>query len=281
MFGYVKISEDELRVREWKLYKSCYCGLCRQIAMYSQAARAMLSYDMVCIALILGARPETDLAKYTKKLLLRHCKKACGDKQMEYVAAVSIMFQHYKLQNDLLDGEQNKKLLLLAIERGFRKAVNDYPIINERIAGGMLELNQLEKKKCVDFETLERCFASVFTDVCACDPSADEYADIKGKMAYHIASWVYWFDMLLDMNKDRDSHDFNAILLQSSESEGRLRVLRSLNEHLEKAEWLCGHLPFSDGTAILSNIICVGLPAQLEAYVRKHQQQGAAAHEVP
>ena len=52
MFGYVKISEDELLVRNLKRYKSAYCALCKQMGCYSQLSRMMLSYDMfLCTAL--------------------------------------------------------------------------------------------------------------------------------------------------------------------------------------------------------------------------------------
>ena len=65
MFGYVKVYEDELLVRNWKRYKHAYCALCRQIGCYSQAARMMLSYDMVfCVTLAEAAIPDED----------RHCR---------------------------------------------------------------------------------------------------------------------------------------------------------------------------------------------------------------
>lgn len=47
MFGYVKVVEDDLKIKEYKRYKKYYCDLCRHIANYSQIARLMLSYDMV------------------------------------------------------------------------------------------------------------------------------------------------------------------------------------------------------------------------------------------
>lgn len=53
MFGYVKVAEDDLKVKEYKRYKKYYCDLCRHIANYSQIARMMLSYDMVFFSLLL------------------------------------------------------------------------------------------------------------------------------------------------------------------------------------------------------------------------------------
>ena len=29
MFGYIVVNQPELRIREWEIYHSYYCGLCR------------------------------------------------------------------------------------------------------------------------------------------------------------------------------------------------------------------------------------------------------------
>ena len=87
MCGYVKVAEDDLRVREIKLYRQYYCGLCRQIANYSQVARLMLSYDMVFLALLIEASLPP-VTKPCKTKCFRYCSKICGDTKLNYIAAI-------------------------------------------------------------------------------------------------------------------------------------------------------------------------------------------------
>ena len=53
MFGYVTPLEPELRVKEQRLYKAVYCGLCRTMGKrVCSESRLTLSYDMVFLALV-------------------------------------------------------------------------------------------------------------------------------------------------------------------------------------------------------------------------------------
>jgi hypothetical protein len=263
MFGYIKIAKDELRVRELKNYKNFYCGLCKQIANYSQFSRIMLSYDMVFFSLLIEATspPDTKMCKHT---LFRHCRKACGDEKLKYIAAISVILQYYKLQNDYFDGEKKKKYMLHAIHNGYKRASSDFPNIEVRIKTAMDELYSLEKNNCSIFMDLETCFSSIFFDFFANYETMDEYKEIRGRLAYHVAAWVYWFDMYMDIDKDRASGDFNAILLQEDVAEGQQWVWTRLLYHLESAEKMLNLLPYNDNTPILYNIVTLGMPMQMK-----------------
>lgn len=202
MFGYVKIAEDDLRVREWKAYKSYYCSMCKNIAVYSQFARLMLSYDMTFFTLLIEADlpPESEVRK---RKFFRRCKKECTDKKLDYIAAISVILLYLKLQNDYFDGDKKKRYIMLAIESGYKKASAAYPTIASIIQDAMYALYQLENQKCCDFSMLEHSFSDCFAEVFKQPEFSDEFAEIRGQIAYHVAAWVYWFDMFLDIEKDR------------------------------------------------------------------------------
>lgn len=263
MFGYIRIAEDELRVRELKKYKTFYCGLCKQIANYSQFARMMLSYDMVFFSLLIEATSPTD-TKMCRHKMFRHCRKACGDEKLKYIAAISVILQYYKLQNDYFDGEKKKRYMLYAIYKGYKRASSDFPNIEARVKTAMDELYALEKDKCSVFTDLETCFSSMFFDFFASYENADDYKEIRGKLAYHVAAWVYWYDMYADIGKDRKSGDFNAILLQEDVSEGKQWVWERLLYHLDSAEKMLNLTPYNDNISILYNIVTLGMPMQMQ-----------------
>ena len=56
MFGYIRVRESELRVRELSLYRAAYCGLCRSLGREcGQVSRIYLSYDLTFMALVRAA----------------------------------------------------------------------------------------------------------------------------------------------------------------------------------------------------------------------------------
>lgn len=264
MFGYVRIAEDELRVKELKRYKSHYCALCKSIACYSQVSRMMLSYDMVFLSILIESDETKDYRCNRKRL--KHCRKECVDDKTKYIAAISVILQYYKIQNDLLDGEKRKRLVLNAISFGYNKARDDYPVIDNCVKTSMDKLYSLEQERCSDLIMLENCFTSMFYDFFQRFEKRDELSKVKGELASHVAAWVYWFDMYIDMEKDRSSGDFNAILLQKDLSKGKAWVWDRMLYHLESAEQLLNVLPNSDNTGIIRNVLEIGLPLQMSKY---------------
>lgn len=263
MFGYVRVCEDELLLRHWKKYQRAYCALCRQIGGYSQAARLLLSYDMVfCVLLAEAHIPDED--RHCKQKWFRHCKKQCGDKKLQYMAAISIILQYHKLHDDVMDGKRSRLLLMGAIEKGYQKAKASFPDIESRIASAMEGLVKLEEAGCRDFDALENCFPSILYDAVLFAPEQDAFAEVRGRLAKHVAAWVYWFDMLQDLEEDRKVGSFNAILLYEDEGYAFSQLKDRLLLHLSEAEMLCEVLPYTDATAIIRNIVTVGLPKQMK-----------------
>ena len=51
MFGYIRPNKPELLVKEYDLYKSAYCGLCKRMGKdYGRLSRLALSYDGTFLA---------------------------------------------------------------------------------------------------------------------------------------------------------------------------------------------------------------------------------------
>lgn len=262
MFGYIKICEDELLVKHHKKYKNAYCALCKQIGCYSQVSRLMLSYDMVFCVLLSGPIIPQDNQKCKRKTLKR-CKKCFIGEELRYWAAVSIILQYHKLHDDVIDGKKSRRFLMYAIENGYKKAQKDFPIIDEKIRETLNQLIELETEKCVNWELLDSCCPTIMQDAFLCSPLQDDFTSIKGQIAKHIAAWVYWFDMLQDLEEDRKDENYN-ILLYLPEDEAKERIYQLLINHLCAAEKLCNLLPFSDEISIIQNIICLGIPNQMK-----------------
>lgn len=263
MFGYVKIVEDELRVKELRRYRAYYCGLCKHIAVYSQVSRIMLSYDMVFFALLFELDVSGELITKKRRSLIR-CRKCANQKTLLYVAALSIALQVHKLENDVNDGDRKKRLPLRMVRGAYEKVKIDYLPVIAMLEENVQTLYQLESEKCANLEQLEIAFASSFRDIVNSAPFPVEDVEIKSLLAYHMAAWLYWFDMIIDLEEDRRSGDFNAILLGSYEHATYEKVLELLFMHMYKAERASELLSYNENTAIIQNIVKLGVPMQMK-----------------
>ena len=127
----------------------------------------------------------------------------------------------------------------------------------------MSRLYVLEKERSIELFELEDTFASIFSEIFNCAPVKDELNEIKGKIAYHVGAWVYWFDMLCDEKKDAEDGAYNVILISDSPDSTRKEIVYRCFSHLEQAEKLLGALPYSQNASILENVITRGLPCQM------------------
>ena len=78
MFGYITVNQQELKIREYDMYRSYYCGLCHMLKKrYGRIGQLLLNYDMTFTAMLLSSlyEPETEeklkavLGSFTERFL--------------------------------------------------------------------------------------------------------------------------------------------------------------------------------------------------------------------
>ena len=64
MFGYVTFNRQELKIKDYELYRSYYCGLCRELReRYGIPGQLTLTYDMTFVILLLSGLYEPPVSK--------------------------------------------------------------------------------------------------------------------------------------------------------------------------------------------------------------------------
>ena len=66
MFGYIIVNKAEMKFREFDVYHSFYCGICRELKRkYGVCGQISLSYDMTFLAILLTGlyEPQTRAGK--------------------------------------------------------------------------------------------------------------------------------------------------------------------------------------------------------------------------
>lgn len=273
MFGYIRTYNDELKLKDLNRYRACYCGLCKNIAQYGQIFRLLLSYDITFFVLLSGCDiNSSSTCKKDRKYPRCHgslsCFAKCNDNsKLNFWAAVSVLLQYQKVEDDVIDGNAKMKLLLYLLKKGYLRAKRLYPNVAELVEHQLLELHIFETKNCTDLAQLQECFARIFKDIIQYLP--DESEDMKkilGEISYHVAAWVYLLDMYDDREKDRKEHNFNPLLQENfamNHITTKEMISNLLIQHMEAAKTWLQILPYSDETAILENIFDFGMPTQM------------------
>lgn len=83
MFGYISINKAEMKFKDYDVYHSYYCGLCKVLKeCYGRRGQVTLSFDMTFLVILLTGLYEPD----TKTEMVRcHCTsqaKACRQRPM-------------------------------------------------------------------------------------------------------------------------------------------------------------------------------------------------------
>jgi hypothetical protein len=109
MLGYVTTEKQELKMREYEIYRGYYCGVCKSIGKrYGQIPRLALSYDAAFLAMVLASlRDEPDLV--TKEHCIIHPIKkntAIRNEAIDYAADVMLILTWHKLQDDANDDKK-------------------------------------------------------------------------------------------------------------------------------------------------------------------------------
>ncbi len=274
MFGYIRVLEGELKIKEYNHYKEAYCRLCRNIGAFSQAARLFLSYDMTFFSLLLDEFDYADNAGEIDKLpkchkLSGHCKKACTDEVYHFLAAANIMLVYEKMLDDIKDKDKRVPFVKAIISKAYKRAVSTFPETGEGLHTAMEKYYLLEDNKADAF-TLAEAFGNALSSIIL---TADFVTDndirqIYEKIFHCIGATVYLIDAIDDIGKDKKSGNYNPIV-QFGENLESVRC--KTMDYLHEAGQLVELLSYRKSDPIIRNIIYYGMPYQLNKAVNKEK----------
>ncbi len=274
MFGYIRVYENELKVREYKLYKSVYCGLCKTMKKQLGALSALgLSYDFVFLAL-LRSYAEGEGFKIRPGRCFFHPlrKRPIAEKNLslDYCAGASAILIYYKLLDDLHDGGILKRIsvrLRLPFYRRFlKRAKKNIPHINFEaltfiVRDRLEKLDLLEKQLSASPEMNAELFGELLGEIFSFGLGDPKKAESCRLLGLHLGRWIYIADLLDDFEKDKKHKHYNPLLCAGYTSLPVDLLVASLSRENELAEKALDMLEktYSDIGAILKNILELGL----------------------
>lgn len=261
LFGYVNVYKNELKIKDYNIFKAYYCGLCKALGKrYNQLVRLGLSYDLTFLALIADSL-SADEAVIKKDGCIKHIGShmiCTGNRAIDYAADISIILSYYKFCDDIKDDKSVKAFFArIPYLSAFKKASKKYPGVAMSIKDNLNELSQLEKEKCSSIDMAAHPFAKLTSDLFA------GFSPELSKLGYNIGRYIYIADAFNDITDDKKRNSYNPFLNYSEEylesMDFEKRVLGTFNMTLNAISDSYSKLQIKKNKPILDNIIYLGL----------------------
>ena len=94
MFGYIVMNKPEIKFKDFDLYRSFYCGLCRELkSKYGISGQISLTYDMTFVVILLSALHEPHTQKGSTRCIIHPvCKQPVRRNTVtEYAADMNVL----------------------------------------------------------------------------------------------------------------------------------------------------------------------------------------------
>ena len=272
MFGYINIYKDELKVKDYNVFRAYYCGLCKTLGKkYNQAVRLGLNYDLTFLGLLLDSLYDTDtefdnvgcIKNISKKKTVVH------NKAVDFAADMSIILTYYKLTDDIKD-DKSIKALFACVPYWFamRKLKGRYGSLVDAIKSNLNELSALEKENCSETDRVAHPFATIMKEIfSAASPSL-------ASVGYELGRYVYIADACDDMDDDLKTGAYNPLNIAYnydgiSDEELKEKIRNSIYLTLSFVACEYEKLPKFKNKEILDNIIYLGIRAKTDMIIYK------------
>ena len=282
MFGYIVMNKPEIKFKDFDLYRSFYCGLCRELReRYGVTGQISLTYDMTFVILLLSGLYEPPTRKGTTRCVIHPVRKQPVRKNAvtEYAADMNVFLAYYKCEDDWKD---EKKLLSFlygkllrekekkAEERWYRKV--------DRIVSLLHELSEMEKSEEQDVDRVSGCFGKIMEEIFAY--REDMWEPVLRRMGFFLGKFIYLMDAYDDVEDDVKKGNYNPFstryIMEGFDEEVRQMLIMMMAEVCREFE----KLPIIKYTDILRNILYSGVWCRFEAVSgkRKKEQEIGRAH---
>ena len=226
MFGYIRVSADDLKVRDFRYYRAVYCGLCRSMAREISPLFALtLRFDFVLLILVrmslTGERGAIEKKRCIIHPLHRHPSMA-DNEELRYAARCAAVLTDDVVADHIQDEKGLKRTGYRVLRPLTRRWSNKAK--KKGLPAGLVESvsEQLEAQACLERkkEPVPDAAAEPFGRLLSLLFSAGlngENARIAGEIGKHVGRFIYLTDALDDAEEDEKDGKYNPFVLAAEE----------------------------------------------------------------
>ena len=274
MFGYIRAEKQELKIKEYEIYKAIYCSLCKKLGKsYGLISRFTLSYDFTFLALLNISLKDGCVNIEQKRCAfnpLKKCNYCKSDDDLEMPAAAAMIMTYYKLLDNIQDEKGIKKIGFRCLKPIFKsankKAAKKYPQIEKFVADYIEEQTHLEKANCDMVDKAADPTAKVLSQILMLCSEDTAQKRVLERLGYCLGRYIYLMDAFCDLEDDKKSGSYNVLKNKTDIKpyiEGQLYFC--INESAKAFELL----DIKKFKTILGNIIYLGLEGTFKKEIVK------------
>ena len=280
MFGYVVMNKPEIKFKDFDMYRSFYCGLCRELKeRYGLSGQITLTYDMTFVILLLSGLYEPPTKKGSSRCIVHPVRRQPVRKNAitEYAADMNIFLTYYKCKDDwndersipgfafgkLLEGKEKKS------EKLWGKKV-------QTIVSCLDELSALEKENATDIDRVSGCFGRIMAEIFAY--REDVWDPTLRRMGFYFGKFIYLLDAYDDVEEDVKKGNYNPFskdyIIKGFDDQVKNMLMMMMAETCREFE----KLPIIKYTDILRNILYSGVWCRFENVSGKRKKEQEKEH---
>ena len=280
MFGYVVMNKPEIKFKDFDMYRSFYCGLCRELKeRYGLSGQITLTYDMTFVILLLSGLYEPPTKKGSTRCIVHPVRRQPVRKNAitEYAADMNIFLTYYKCKDDwndersipgfafgkLLEGKEKKS------EKLWGKKV-------QTIVSCLDELSALEKENATDIDRVSGCFGRIMAEIFAY--REDVWEPTLRRMGFYFGKFIYLLDAYDDVEEDVKKGNYNPFskdyIIKGFDDRVKSMLMMMMAETCREFE----KLPIIKYTDILRNILYSGVWCRFENVSGKRKKEQEKEH---
>lgn len=274
MFGYVLINKEELKFKEYDVYKSYYCGLCQTLNNRSgRFAQLTLNYDMTFLQLLLTGlyEPKTKLENFRCKI--HPFKKSIKRRNeiTDYIADMNLFLAYLNCIDDWEDEKKlSRKIYTIIVKNKVKKIKKQYPEKTAKLEAILKKSSEYEKKKEHDIDKISSYSGELMSELFLY--KEDEWKQTLSRMGFFLGKYIYIIDAYEDIEKDLKKGNYNPFseIYQNEDFDDFVNQILTMmiSECVREFE----ELPIIEDVDILRNILYSGVWAKFQSIRNKRKQ---------
>lgn len=274
MFGYIIVNKPEMKFKEFDLYQSYYCGLCKALKdQFGRRGQLTLSYDMAFAVLLLTSLYEPETVTSSRKCLahpfVEHPTRT--NQFTRYGADMNLLLSYYKCLDDWEDERKaTRKVLASALKKKCRQVAAAYPEKAAVFQKNLKEIRRCELENSRDMDEVSGYFGEMMGEVFVW--KKDEWEQDLRRMGFFMGKFIYLMDGYEDVEKDIKTGNYNLFRedFGTQGFEGKAEGILSMM--MVECSRAFERLPIVENTEILRNILYSGVWCRYE-YVKKNRER--------
>lgn len=269
MIGYLRPYLPELKIQDYRTYRSYCCGLCSQLRMdYGQPSARLLNHDMVLFALLadsLAGREPTTVHHVCPRHWFKKQSMLCHTKGIRYATQVEIMLAWHQINNydprKLNFGARIKFRVEKAIlKSAYTRAIADGRQIERLMLQERDHAEALEQAGCTDYdvacEPSGNFYGALFA---ACAPDESSIKPLR-RLGFYVGKIYYLLESAEHFESDRLTGRYNIFAANGLTREGaRESAQNRCNMAAAELARAYNLLGIKMNRSLLDNIMFLGL----------------------